>query len=311
MTTSERWGIDPELRGALGADERPDLSGDLTGARRLMGSSGLPVAAAEVSYGPRVDVVEQLIDAPGGVIEARVYIPRAHDAVLPGVLMLHGGAFVGGDRAAEHARSLRYAAEVGCVVVCPEYRLAPEHPYPAAIDDALRTLEWMRQGGYGIDADRIALAGVSAGGALAAGAALKLRDTGAAAPRALLLLFPALDDRLESRSVVEFTDAPVWDAANTREMWSLYLGGAAGDAYAAPARADRLVGLPRSYILAAECDPLRDEAVDFARRMLDAGIPVDLRVWASTFHVFDQLAPESTLAQAALEDQLQFLRRYL
>lgn len=311
MTTSERRGIDPELWAAVTHDERPDLAGDLREARRLMGSAGLPIAHAEAAYGERVQVTEHLLALEGRSLPVRVYTPQAVEAPMPALLMLHGGAFVGGDRGAEHARSLRYAAEAGCVVVCPEYRLAPEHPYPAAIEDAIATLDWMGEPARGIDVDRVAVGGVSAGGALAAGVALKLRDTARDVPRALLLLFPALDDRLESRSAVEFTDSPVWDAANTREMWSLYLRGAEGDPYAAPARADVLTGLPPSYVLVAGCDPLRDEAVDFARRLAGADVPVDLRLWSGAFHVFDQLVPESALASAALSDQLHFLRRYL
>ncbi|MGO1315712.1 alpha/beta hydrolase [Microbacterium sp.] len=304
-------GIDPELVAAVAGDERPDLADDLDRARVLMSSVGLPVAGAEALYGSRVDVTEHSIDLGDRAIEVRVYTPIGRDAPAPGLLMLHGGAFVGGDRGGEHARSLRYAAEAGCVVVSPEYRLAPEHPYPAAFDDALAALDWMSTGREHIDPGRLAIGGVSAGGALAAGSALRVRDEGTVRLRALLLLFPALDDRVESRSSLEFTDSPVWDAANTREMWSLYLRGASVDSYAAPARATALSGLPPTYVLTAECDPLRDEGVEFARRLIAADVSADLRVWSGAFHVFDQLAPESALAKASVGDQVQFIRRYL
>lgn len=303
-------GIDPELAAAVAGDERPDLAKDLDRARVLMSSVGLPTARAEELYGSRVDVTERRLDLGERSIEVRVHTPVGIEAAAPGLLMLHGGAFVGGDRGAEHARSLRYAAEAGCIVVTPEYRLAPEHPYPAALDDALAVLEWMRTDLAEIDGERLAIGGVSAGGALAAGLALRLNDADALRPRALLLLFPALDDRLVSHSSLAFTDSPVWDAANTREMWSLYLRGVSADGYAAPARATALSGLPPTYVLAAEFDPLRDEGVEFASRLIAADVPVDLRVWSGAYHVFDQLAPESGLARASVGDQVQFLRRY-
>lgn len=303
--------IDPELAATIAGAERPELSGDLTEARRIMGSTGLPIAHAEAAYGDRVEVSEQVVALDDRSFEVRVYTPRALATPAPALLLLHGGAFVGGDRAAEHARSLCYAAEARCVVVSPEYRLAPEYAYPAALDDALATLDWMRDPARAIDPDRVGIGGVSAGGALAAGAVLNLRDKGEARLRAMMLLFPALDDRLLSKSVIELTDSPVWDAANTREMWALYLRGSQADQYAAPARATRLGGIPPSYVLVAGRDPLRDEALDFAKRLVEADIPVDVRLWSGAFHVFDQLAPEATIARRALDDQILFLKRYL
>lgn len=311
MTTTEAHGIDPELTAAIAGGERPDLSGDLVAARRIMSSDGLPTAQAETMYGPRVEVTEHVLELEDRSLDVRIYTPKGLDAPAPALLLLHGGAFVGGDRAAEHARSLRYAAETGCAVVCPEYRLAPEHAYPAALDDVLATLEWMRTTSLGIDSTQVGIGGVSAGGALAAGAVLKLRDTGREVPKVLMLLFPVLDDRLNSKSVLTFTDSPVWDAANSRDMWNHYLRGADVDEYAAPARAGELAGLPPSYVLAADYDPLRDEALDFARRMVADDVSVDLRLWSGAFHVFDQLAPETNLARQALDDQLNFLRRCL
>lgn len=311
MTTTRPHGIDPEIAAVIADSERPDLAGDLEGARRTMGSSGLPIAQAEASFGARVVVSEHTVVRDDRSFAVRVYRPRALVDPAPALLLLHGGAFVGGDRGAEHARSLRYAAEAGCIVVCPEYRLAPEHRYPAALDDVLATLDWMADPELRIDPERTGIGGVSAGGALAAGAALKLRDRGQQRLRALMLLYPVIDDRLQSRSMMELTDAPVWDPANTREMWALYLRGGHADEYAAPGRAARLHGLPPSYVSAADGDPLRDEALAFARRLIDSDVLVDIRLWSGTVHVFDQLAPDTRLAKHALGDQLQFLRRYL
>lgn len=311
MKTTRPRNTDPELAAAIADSERPDLAGDLAEARRIMGSRDLPIAEAEAAYGSRVNVSEHAVVLEDRSFAVRVYSPVVRDVLAPALLLLHGGAFVGGDRGAEHARSLKYAAEAGCVVVSPEYRLAPEHDYPAALNDVLATLEWMHSPELLIDSGRVGIGGVSAGGALAAGAALKLRDQGRQQLHALLLLCPVLDDRLQTRSMAELTEAPIWDPANSREMWALYLRGGRADEYAAPARASRLHGLPPSYVSAADGDPLRDEALSFAGRLIEDGVPVDLRLWSGTFHVFDQLAPHARLAQHALADQLQFLRRYL
>lgn len=310
MTTRVR-AIDPELAAAIADSERPDLAGDLAEARRIMGSDGLPVEAAEAAYGTRVVVSERAVDLEDRSFTVRLYTPSRLEAPAPALLLLHGGAFVGGDRAAEHARSLKYAAEIGCIVISPEYRLAPEHAYPAALDDVLATLAWMDDPELGIDARRVGIGGVSAGASLAAGAALRLRDAGTSHLRVLMLLYPVLDDRLESKSMIELTEAPVWDPANTREMWALYLSGGRPDEYAAPGRAARLQDLPPSYVSVADGDPLRDEALSFAHRLINADVPVDVRLWSGAFHVFDQLAPDSRLARHALADQLHFLRRYL
>lgn len=297
--------VDPVLWDAVHDLERPDLD-DVAGARRLMGSDGLPVASSEQRFGGTVRVHDTVAAGSRGPVRLRVHRPATGEPTSV-VLLLHGGAFVGGDALTEHARSLRYVAETGCAVVSPEYGLAPELPYPAALDDCASALAWAAEE-LGTDVP-VVVGGVSAGAALAAGLGLRVRDLGGPVIAALLLLFPVLDDRLATTSMRRYTDTPVWDAGNSALMWRDYLGGGPADAYAAPARAGSLDGLPPTYLAIAEVDPLRDEALDFARRLLDDEVTVDVRLWASTVHVFDQLVPDAPVSERSIADQVAFLRR--
>ncbi|ROS28679.1 acetyl esterase/lipase [Rathayibacter sp. PhB127] len=302
--------MDAELAAATELMLRPDLN-DVEGTRRLMGSSTMQPSSAEMVFGGSVAIESRSVRLDGHDIGLRLYRPSA--SVGSALLFLHGGAFVAGDTLSENARCLRYAGDAGCLVVSVDYRLAPEHAYPHGLRDCRAVLRWMieRAAELGIDPARIAVAGVSAGGALAAGVSMLALDEGERVPRAQLLLFPVLDDRLHSTSMREFDATPVWDNRNAAVMWRLYLAGAPADEYAAPARRESLLGLPETYLLAAELDPLRDEALRFGARLLEDRVPVDLRLWAGTYHVFDQLVPDAAVSQASLEDQVRFLRRTL
>ena len=193
--------------------------------------------------------------------------------------------------------------------------MAPEHPFPAALNDGDVTLSWIKANAdsLGVDADRIAIGGASAGGALAAGLALRIRDAGGAPPRAQLLIYPALDDRTNTLSMAEFYRHAPWDGERTEKMWRIYLNGdqSAVSPYAAPARATDFSGLGTTYIMTAEEDPLRDEAILYAQRLLESGVTVELHHFARTFHGFDVLAPEASLTTSALREQSAFLRREL
>lgn len=299
-----------EISASVELMQRVDLD-NLLEARQLMGSEGLDVGSAEERYGPRVVVEDHQIDTGSGEIDARVYRPAEVGQERVAVLLLHGGAFVGGDLATEHARSLRFAAEAGCVVISPAYRLAPEHSYPHGLLDCYAVLEWIagHADALHISTQKLVVAGVSAGGALAAALSLMVRDRGGPSIRAQMLLYPVLDDRMATVSMLRFIDTPVWDAANSQKMWRLYLGNSNPDAYAAPARAESLRGLPPTYLLIAEIDPLRDEALEFGARLLSADVPVDIRLWAGGYHVFDQLLPDAKLSALSLADQISFIRR--
>lgn len=191
-----------------------------------------------------------------------------------------------GDLDTEHPWAARIAQSTGAVVVSVGYRCAPENPYPAAFDDAYRALMWVsaHASELGIDAQHIAVGGHAAGANLAAAIALRARDEGGPAIAFQLLNQPALDDRQRSWSARSFTDTVFMTRAKVAASWRHYLGGVPASAYAAPARATDLSGLPPAYIATAEFDPNRDDALDFGIRLLQAGVSVELHQWAGTFH---------------------------
>ena len=267
----------------------------------------------------RVVVGNRLIPGPGGggEVAVRIYEPAPRPgAPGPGIVFFHGGAFVLGDMYTEELRCLRYAADAGCVVVSVDYRLAPEHPYPAAVDDGYAALAWTaaHHDELGIDGARLAVAGSSAGGALAAAMALMARDVGGPPLAFQLLNYPVLDDRMTTPSMQHFDATPLWTNASTADMWEHYLGPEPRpevSPYAAPARATDVRGLPPAYVLTAQLDPLRDEGIDYARRLMAAGVPTELHNVPRACHGFDIIAARATLGRRALDEQVGALVRGL
>jgi acetyl esterase/lipase len=243
-------------------------------------------------------------------VTVRVYRPTTPGAVAGGIVQFHGGGFVAGDLDSEDERSVQYAADAGLVVVSVDYRLAPEDPFPAAAEDGYAALCWTSANAtaLGIDPTRLGVGGTSAGGTLAAATALRARNEGGPSLAFQFLLFPALDDRLTTRSQT-FVGTPFVDGSSSRRLWECYCPGDRRDLspYAAPARASDLSSLPPAYIVTAELDPLRDEGLDYARRLLEAGVPVDVRNYSGTFHAFDTIA--SAISTHAQRDQTAWLRR--
>lgn len=220
-------------------------------------------------------------------VKIRIYRPHG-PGPLPAVLWLHGGCFVRGAVEIDHPEAARAAAELRAVVVSVDYRLAPEHPYPAAIDDCQAALQWLVCEVEDVASDRVAVVGISAGGGLAAALAMRVRDRGAPALCLQALVIPMLDDRLDTPSMREFTDLRIFSRGVAEAGWQHYLGGAgiSGEPPpdAAPGRSPDLTDLPPAYLCTAELDPLRDEGIDYAVRLTRAGVPVELHQFPGTFH---------------------------
>ncbi len=256
-------------------------------------------------------IAERLVPGPPGAdpVRVRVYRARGETAPRPAVVYIHGGGFIAGDLDTEEVRCVRFAGEADCVVVSVDYRLAPEHRYPAALDDCDAVLGWTAASAdaLGVDADRIGLAGASSGGNLAAATALRARDRGEPAVAFQLLVYPTLDDRRTTASQ-QFVGTPMVDGRDCERCWDYYLGADRADVspYAAPGRAADLTGLPPTYLMTAELDPLRDEGIEFATRLLAAGVSVDLHQFAGAFHGFD-LFP-TAISRRALDEQVAWLR---
>jgi acetyl esterase/lipase len=268
----------------------------------------------------RADVAKRDVLAPGPAgapqVPVRIYTPRAAAREPRGcVFEIHGGGFLMGSIEMMDAWCQVTAATLAAVVVSVEYRLAPEHPFPAGLEDCYAALCWTAQHAtdLGVDAARIAIAGQSAGGGLAAGTALLARDRGFPALCFQLLEIPELDDRLDTPSMLAFTDTPLWNRPNAVWSWKHYLGPKhAGEvsSYAAPARAKDLTGLPPAYVSTMEFDPLRDEGILYALRLLQAGVPVELHNFPGTFHGSGMIA-NADVSQRGAREAMDALRRAL
>jgi len=270
--------IDPELEAFIPLFPRDDLTDPVTARKALAGLA----AAAPAPDTTGMEIEDRTVPADPEV-PVRIYCPhRAHGAIV----WLHGGGFVMGDLDTEHPWAVRVAGGSGAVVVSVGYRRAPEHRFPAALDDAYGVLTWVagHAAELGIDPGRIAVGGHAAGAGLAAAVALRARDQQGPPIRFQLLSQPELDDRQQTWSARNFTGTPFMTRAKVTASWRHYLGSAAASPYAAPARAGDLSGLPPAYIATAEFDPNRDEAIGYAQRLLQAGVPVELHQWPGTFH---------------------------
>jgi acetyl esterase/lipase len=270
--------MDAELEAFIPLFPKADLTDPAT-ARQHLAALAATVPAPDTT-GMQVQDRTVPADPP---VAVRIYRPhRAQGAVV----WLHGGGFVMGDLDTEHPWAARLADGTGAVVVSVGYRRAPEHRFPAALDDAYTVLAWTagHAAELGIDPARIAVGGHSAGAGLAAAVALRARDQHGPPIRYQLLNQPELDDRQQTWSARQFTDTPWMTRDKLAATWRHYLGAAPATPYAAPARAADLAGLPPAHIATAEFDPLRDEGITYALRLLQAGVPVELHQWPGTFH---------------------------
>ena len=309
--------VDPELLPWLEA--MPD---ETWGDEMLPGRRALIVALAAANkppLRPDVELEERWLRRPDCQGELRLLIvrPRAHRAPSPAILHFHGGGYVAGVPEMARATVAAYAAELGAVVVSVDYRLAPEHPYPAGLDDAYTALEWLHReaASLGVDASRIAVSGDSAGGGLAAGLALLARDRGEFALAFQHLAWPGLDDRTcVRRDLSAFVGQFIWTQDSNVYAWSSLLGTPPGGrdvpVYAAPARATHLAGLPPACVQVGALDLFVDENVEYARRLVAAGVPCELHVYPGAPHGFT-MAWRAAVSRACERDSLAALRRAL
>ena len=274
--------IDPELAAVLDFMPVIDLHDPVLARaefEKLLVAMRAPLPEADA-----LDIEDLFVPGREGdpAVAVRVYRPKATPAgaTAPGILLIHGGGFIIGSVEAEHAGAVLMAVDAGAVLVSVEYRLAPEHPYPAGLRDCYAALTYLHEdaGSLGVDPARVAVVGTSAGGGLAAATALLARDLGGPPLSFQMLHIPELDDRLETASMQTFVDSPLWNRPLAVQSWKAYLGDFAGTdeipVYAAPARATDLRGLPPAYVSTAENDPLRDEGEAYARKLKEAGVSV-------------------------------------
>jgi len=308
------YAYDPELAPIVELIPRSDFS-NIEASRANLALLIAPLNADVDTTGVTID--DRQIPGPAGApaVPVRIYAPAGAGAgTRPALLDIHGGGFCSGSIEMEHAIAVRIARDLGAVVVAVEYRLAPEYPFPAGVDDCYAALRWMHDeaGALGVDPERIAVGGQSAGGGLAAAVALMARDRGGPPICFQFLGIPELDHRLDTPSMHAFVDTPMWHRPNAEISWRNYLGDNPGEVspYASPSIATDLSGLPPAYVTAMEFDPLRDEDVIYALRMLQAGVSVELHTFPGTFHG-SALMPTAAVSRRAAAELLVALRRGL
>jgi acetyl esterase/lipase len=244
-----------------------------------------------------------------------VYLPKDAPRPLPALLWIHGGGYVIGSGDHEDPQVKSIVAQVGCAAVSVDYRLAPETPFPGSVEDCYAALAWLHAHAaeLGVDVDRIAIGGGSAGGGLAAGLGLLTRDRGKIPLAFQLLIYPMLDDRTVSTSDPHpYTGEFLWTHDANRFGWAALLGQAPGSAgvspYAAAARVERLAGLPPTYICVGALDLFLEEDLEYARRLMREGVPTELHVYPGAYHGFN-LIPDAQVTLAFTRDFLDALRR--
>ncbi|WP_024804419.1 alpha/beta hydrolase [Nocardia sp. BMG51109] len=233
-----------------------------------------------------------------------VYGPREHRSGVAGLLWLHSGGYAFGCPEQDVATYRRLIARSGAIVVAPDYRLSPEAPYPAALEDCYLALKWLRDNAtqLGVRTDQLAVGGESGGGGLTAALTLYARDRGEVSIAFQMPIYPMIDDRAITESARD-NDAPVWDSVTNASAWRLYLGSRHGTgdvpAYAAPARATEFAGLPPAFTYVGDLEPFRDETIAYVENLRSAGVPVEFEIYPGCWHGFDQVAPKAEVSVRA------------
>jgi len=287
--------VHPDLRKPGLLTLTVSLSGPTLGLARL-------VTGGATKLRPGVELERRLIPGPGAraSVPVLIYRPARRRLPSPVVLWVHGGGFVFGTPQADHARCSAYAEEMGAVIVSVDYRLAPEAPFPAGLDDIDAALRWVRAsaGELQLDPERLILAGASAGAGLVASLAQLARDRGDPAPLLQLLIYPMLG----------------WTPRSNRFGWSSYLGRAPGEdapPYAAAAPAEDLAGLPPAWIGIGDIDLFQPEAATYAARLNAAGVPCELVVVSGAYHGFDTVDAKAPVSRRFVAQQHEAMRQAL
>jgi acetyl esterase/lipase len=321
-TTSPPPPFDPELAAALAVIHEAvelDLTLDRIPELRRPNPLFTPPSDEDLSQDGAFEITERAVPGPAGAPDIALLVARPTGVTGPTPLLynIHGGGMVMGDNRTGLPLVIDWAAKLQAAVVSVEYRLAPETPHPGPVEDCYAGLVWTADHAaeLNVDPDRIVVAGGSAGGGLAAAVALLARDRGGPALAGQFLMCPMLDDRNDTPSATQLAGLGIWDRSNNEVGWTALLGAARGgpdvSPYAAPARATDLSGLPPAFIDVGSAETFRDEAVEYASRIWQAGGVAELHVWPGGFHGFQVMAPQAAVSRDAAAAQWNWLRRLL
>ncbi|MET7480053.1 alpha/beta hydrolase [Streptomyces sp. NPDC005648] len=313
--------FDPELAAALELVNQvvqPGLTLDEIDLVR-QGPGIEMLADLDVTLDGFYEVEDRTVPGPENAPDISLLIarPAAGAAPRPVIYHVHGGGMILGNNRVGVDVPLAWGKELDAVVVSVEYRLAPEHPHPAPIEDVYAGLVWTAEHAeeFGGDPERIVIAGASAGGGLSAALALLTRDRKGPRPIGQVLMCPMLDDRNDTPSSHQMAGLGVWDRTANETGWTALLGAERGgpdvSPYAAAARAEDLTGLPPAFLDVGSAETFRDEVVAYASRIWQSGGIAELHVWPGGFHGFDGFAPQAALSQSSRAAHLNWLRRLL
>lgn len=308
--------INPELKETLELFPPLDLD-NVEATRKAMAESA---EAFPIPIDESVAISNRMVPGPedNPFVRVRIYEPKKKRETLPGLLWIHGGGYVLGNPEGDDVLCQRFVKEANCVVVSVDYRLAPEHRYPAAIEDCYAVLKWFSEHAaeeLGVDSSRIGVGGQSAGGGLTAALALLARDRKGPNLCFQMPLYPMIDDRNQTPSSLEITGHMIWNHDLNQKGWTMYLDGKNGtedvSQYAAPARATDLSSLPYTYTCIGQLDPFRDETLEYVTRLCRAGVDVEFHLYPGCYHGFEGVAPTAAISQRAISEYVNAVKYVL
>lgn len=297
--------VNPEFLPGLESFSNFELKVEDLGAMR----AGMAQLAQPLTSTEPVHIVDDTIKGiDENDIRIRIYKPAQQDSVLPVLLWIHGGGYIIGSIEDNDQLCLQIVEASNCVVVSLDYRLAPEYPYPAPLEDCYSALKWIADhaSDLQVDVTKIGVAGASAGGGLTAGLTLLARDRQYPAICFQMPLYPMINDRNDTPSTNEIKEGMVWNQKTNEFGWKCYLGDLHGKdhvpIYAAPARAEDYSNLPYTYTCVGQLDPFRDETLSYVTKLAQAGVDVEFHLYPGGYHGFEVLNPQSERAQQVIQE---------